>query len=807
MPVVDYKKIGEVIGRSQAEIYARTDVEIQKLREENHKTIEETKELIFSKIEQIDAETVDVINEIVERHDMAHALELEELTKQLKAQEIFEAQLTTRLAEIKDGEKGEQGFPGEPGRDGLDRPLLEPVELLPNKDYSKNTLGIHNGGLWISTKQAVGDPESDPHAWSCILDSMTTMSIDLQDDRTFKLSVRMATGKLIEDTFKIPYPEHKGIWEPGTYLKGDMVTKGTSFWMAMEDTDGEPPGNGWQQILSAPRGKTGPAGKSIVGPQGKPGRNGADAKLPPNFVEDLVALASERKAFEDGRSGAYAITSFRGNFSPGESYSSGDVVAFDGGMYLCTSPVNRVNSIAASQESWELILGVPKVAFVPYMHWQGVYTEKAYNPGMVVTDGGWTMVANKKTTDKAAPAAIGDPEWTLDSTDANWAIQNVLGTNVRCGNYAIADHAVLVKGIRIYVPQVDANIYYRAAVAIYRDPANPDIEYTDWVNYQQTGWVETTAFGRIIPKDVGLAVAIETENRANNVVDEVLYNYTSSTGDVVPGPGAMHRRTNRTYVWINKLGELGQPTIPPVAGSQLTTSVSDWNITQVTDAGEYWDCEIVGTGNPANGLTFFTFTTPSGATPQYWAENTGYWTTNPPAEGVQVNGFIRNDGVLSENDNAYGADILLQEMYLSNDWDIVSYSGDLATPSSFTELSPNVTNWANEVATPFAVGNAQSVNNSWVEVFRTDMDSRALKASLSVDAKRNDDVEYHVSEWVLLSYDKPTGVVDYLQKDLEIGADLSLRSKIDGKDLVLEVKGKPNQTWDFRVTTFYRELN
>ena len=469
MPVVDYEKIGEVIGRSQAETYARTDVEIEKLREENHAAMEQTKAEIYKALDDLDAEKSTLFTEILERHDMAHALELDELTKQLKAQEVFEAQLTTRLAEIKDGEKGEQGFQGEPGVDGLDKPLLEPVELIPNKDYSKNTLGLHNGGLWISTKQAVGCPESDPHAWSCILDSMTEMSIDLQDDRTFKLSVRMATGKLIEDTFAIPYPEHKGIWEEGAYLKGDIVTKGSSMWLALEDTDGQPPGNGWQQILSAPRGPKGADGKSLVGPQGKPGRNGADAKLPEGFIDELLELASQNKAFDDGRSDAYAITSFRGYFTPAESYARGDVVSFDGGIYLCVQSVGQAASIAASSGSWELILGVPKVAFVPYMHWQGRYVAKTYNSGMVVADGPWTMVANKQTNDSAGPYPIGDESYlAAGATYAPLAdtVKNVIfGTRVKQ-----VQAPIFVRGYKIDV--IDTFSY---RVFFVQDPLNSPI--------------------------------------------------------------------------------------------------------------------------------------------------------------------------------------------------------------------------------------------------------------------------------------------------------------------------------------------
>ena len=354
------QQVGHFIGQTRAEVLALTDHRLERAVEEVREDIVRRQDELLIEVGKVADQSFDDVTDKIHDLTTKHVEEIALLTEQIKAQEIFEAQLTQRIAEIKDGEEGAQGVQGNDGADGLDRPLLEPVELVAQKDYPKSTIGTHGGGLWIATKETVGSPTDDPQAWHCMLDAMTTMSIDLLEDRRFKLSVRMSSGQQIEDTFDIPYPEHKGIWEEGDYKKGDIVTKGSSMWLAQEDTSGQPPGNGWQQILTAPRGKQGAAGKSIVGPQGKPGRNGADAILPANFIEDVMALAGERKAFEDGRSGAEAIVSFRGYFMPDETYRSGDVVSFDGGLYLCISG-GRFDSIAKSQTSWELMLSVPKV--------------------------------------------------------------------------------------------------------------------------------------------------------------------------------------------------------------------------------------------------------------------------------------------------------------------------------------------------------------------------------------------------------------------------------------------------------------
>ena len=287
--MVDNKQLEEIgyfVAKNRNEVLAIAGGNIEDVRKELSDEIAQNREAILESVNKLAAEVETAVTELDRDRCEEHVKQLQEMAESVRSQEVFQAQIDKRLAELKDGK---DGLDGEDGRDGQDRPLIEPVELKADKDYDKNTLGTFNGGLWISTKKALGTPEDDPLAWTCILDAMNDMSVELQEDHTYLLSIRLATGKMLEKQFHIPYPEHKGIWEEGHYKAGQIVTKGHSMWQAIEDTDGCLPGNGWKQILSAPRGKTGPPGKSIEGPPGKPGRNGSDAALSP---EELAWVKS-----------------------------------------------------------------------------------------------------------------------------------------------------------------------------------------------------------------------------------------------------------------------------------------------------------------------------------------------------------------------------------------------------------------------------------------------------------------------------------------------------------------------------------
>jgi hypothetical protein len=636
------------------------------------------------RLSEVHEELQGAIDDLDSRRQALYLEETQQIVEKLQELEVTAA----RLSEIKDGEKGEKGEQGLQGEPGLDRPLLEPV-YLKDSDYPKSTLGLHNGGLWISTKDSVGDPQSDPHAWSCILDSMTEMSIDLQEDRSFKLSVRMATGKLIEDVFHIPFPEHKGIWEEGDYVKGDIVTKGSSFWQAMEDTSGEPPGNGWKQILSAPRGKQGPAGKSIVGPQGKPGRNGRDAEIPEGFLDELVKIASETKRFADGRSGAEAITSFRGYFDTTESYSSGDVINNDGSLYLCVSSTGPSNSIAQSSGSWELMLGVPKQSSGGWMLWRGSWEQKTYSVGHVVRDGDWTMVCVRETNDRAGPQAIGDPingYSGLDPTTSDTAKQITQGVRYTSTNGA------WLNAYRVYT--ITGNVY-----RVFSIQSNGEVNELALFEATSTGW-QTFALTPILvlPGQEFSVVAVTQEPDPTPTTWQGDWNYTTPNNPAVPAAGTMIHANNELAVLRvaktdNNAGDRSAELEALTIGDIIDGGNIRWVIQSVLDEGSFMAYSVApAVQDSTDGIKTFTFETVT-ATPITYLSDTDYYLTNDNVDGLLGIDIDYNDIV--PDDNAYGIDITVQAASASEDWEVVATSSGLSGSSVSTVKTQVVLDSAN----------------------------------------------------------------------------------------------------------------
>lgn len=187
--------------------------------------------------------------------------------------------------------------PGEKGEPGQDRPLIEPVVLKQGREYPKNTVGTFAGGLWMSTKHAIDNPAEDPHAWHCLLAGIDGLQVKHLGPRAYQVEMRLANGEILETDLRIPSPLHRGIYKEGeTYTPGDMVTKGRAMFHCMKQTDHAPPGNGWEQVLTAQKGGKGDKGD----PAEIPREHLAVMERLPAMLKELEALKQFFTDLQDG---------------------------------------------------------------------------------------------------------------------------------------------------------------------------------------------------------------------------------------------------------------------------------------------------------------------------------------------------------------------------------------------------------------------------------------------------------------------------------------------------------------------------
>lgn len=162
----------------------------------------------------------------------------------------------------RDGVDGKDGAPGEKGSDGVHgRDGVGLAGAMIDRDGELNVT-LTNGEV-RKLGPVVGkdglNGERGPEGFS-----LTDFDTDWRpEDKVLILSWDAGDHRYSHELF-IPYLRDCGVWAEGaSYLKGDGVTWGGSFWTAQDDTSDKPDGSkSWRLAV-----KKGRDGKDFAGPQ------------------------------------------------------------------------------------------------------------------------------------------------------------------------------------------------------------------------------------------------------------------------------------------------------------------------------------------------------------------------------------------------------------------------------------------------------------------------------------------------------------------------------------------------------------
>lgn len=175
--------------------------------------------------------------------------------------------------------KGDPGKDGAPGRDALQIDVLPSVD--PKVSYPRGIFARFEGGIIRSFRNTVpvertGSVEAS--GWEVAMNGIADLQVSISEDcRTIRIQTRTTEGEKTEHTFAMPVLIYRGVWAPGAFNKGDVVTWGGSAWHSQANDNKSEPGKNddWKlMVKEGRRGKDGPEGKQ--GPPGTPGKNGKD---------------------------------------------------------------------------------------------------------------------------------------------------------------------------------------------------------------------------------------------------------------------------------------------------------------------------------------------------------------------------------------------------------------------------------------------------------------------------------------------------------------------------------------------------
>lgn len=321
------------------------------------------------------------------------------------------------------------------------------------------------------------------------------------------------------------------------------------------------------------------------------------------------------------------------------------------------------------------------------IRWVGSYENKDYLKNDMVLDLPWTMIANKDTSDRAAPQPNGIPLYTVSDVPSFSTLSN--SSVVTTGHEYTFTESGWIERIRVWVPAVSATIKYRIIIENITDPANPVRTVLSTPVLVAGSWVEA-AFGNhiVLAGDV-VRASLESTNEGTETNISGGWTYKGSNKDYVPLAGEW-ARDGHNKIFINKVdldvidhsSEMENVILSSILSFVQTNDVSKGWSYEVTgaiiDNGTYMTYEVNRIVNIGNIDTDATCTTdidiPVPASTSYVQENT-YWSGNMPAFAGVV-GIKQFNGVSEPSvaDSAFGVDMRLQKAALSDDWDVLSHT-------------------------------------------------------------------------------------------------------------------------------------
>jgi hypothetical protein len=324
------------------------------------------------------------------------------------------------------------------------------------------------------------------------------------------------------------------------------------------------------------------------------------------------------------------------------------------------------------------------------MIWKNTWEPTAYSKDEVVKDGDFTMIANKSTTDRAAPVPSAPPAWVLPdvptfTTESNESV-------VYSGQTYVFSESGWLQAVRVWVPEISATTNYRLVIIdvtninapIYTTIEEPVLNLNDWTILFST--IELVGPGR------SLIIYLDAVNSGADTQVTGGWRYDGESNTGAPGTSGWNRRTQNDIIRINKTDldsvDRSAELLGIIANSEIQiveTAIPDKFRTYMTnsppvDQGNYVEYSVVEINSNLGGPDVsenctMTATIPIALPTQYVQQLNAFPGLEPTWASIE--GFLQFDGVdqPGHEDTAFGIDLRFTPANVSEDWDLVAISG------------------------------------------------------------------------------------------------------------------------------------
>ena len=318
------------------------------------------------------------------------------------------------------------------------------------------------------------------------------------------------------------------------------------------------------------------------------------------------------------------------------------------------------------------------------MSWRGPWEDGVYQAYDVVTDDGWLAIANKETTEKPAPQPIGDQVNVIEipgpetfSTNTVSAASLIVGTR-----YTLAQD-VYLRAIRYQIPA--SMVGFTVSYWLVLNPTtNPDVrqlvgEFT--IVAGDTGSWKTFPVGlTIIPDGVEFDVAGAFTPATGSTSFSYEWDYKRKNGNP-PSGEIWHQSGNNSdqmRVHQNDSDDTNRSTdldnIGPGSDILMFSSGQQWTVISASKSGSVYTFIVEPSTRANEDTSIFQFTYYGPLSMDYLIDANHYSTLSNVNGFLSTTGYDPDDDPMTLDQNAYGIDITVQDVLVSDDWDFMAYT-------------------------------------------------------------------------------------------------------------------------------------
>ena len=326
------------------------------------------------------------------------------------------------------------------------------------------------------------------------------------------------------------------------------------------------------------------------------------------------------------------------------------------------------------------------LVFEHRINWKGLWTSQTYYPHEMSRDGDWTGIANTTTSERLAPQDVGNVLSSIDQTLTPTNESNVSIVTV-VHKYTLAKNGY-VKGLQVRAPAWTLDAVTK--VTITNEATGESNVINDPILSVDDEWVTLNVSNSFVT--VGQIFSVTFEYYTSTPGSNVSGGWTSllSAGAPANNQIAIDNLITPTVISFSHLdldnGSRGTELDGVVIGSII-------HLTETADTTRNLRCEVTSVNTAPSGYTTYTVNQVTNgpkelrtavtltcdidipiSTASEYTTFPNLWATNSPF--ATVTSELYYDGIEQTNTNdAYGINVLLQEAYISPDWDIISFSG------------------------------------------------------------------------------------------------------------------------------------